>query len=122
MALIPFHSKNLPFFHFFFHLLTNRETTNILDLLSLLGEFPLNPVGRMFILGPLVHLNASIVILSLGVWSIPLLNVSVVSSAWKVKIFIKVKFFVWQFLHERVTTLAKGSVVVESSCCILCRR
>lgn len=73
--MILSHSKNLPSFSIpFFHPLTNRET-DILALLSLLGEFPLNPVGGMFVLGALVHPKACVVILSLGVGSKLLLSV-----------------------------------------------
>lgn len=51
---------------------------------------------------------------------------SIFPSVWKVKIFEKVKFFIWQVLHGRVDTLDQilggRSLVVGLLCYIMCKR
>ena len=100
---------------------------DVLDLLSLLGDFHLKLDQRdvhSWCFYPSQGVSSNYFFQCLV--SILTPSVSTFTFVWKLRIFKKVKFFVWAILHGRVNALdqifARGSLVIRSFCCIPCKR
>ena len=105
----------------FRHSWFDREVTNVVFLLSSIGEFDLGLGGEMFVFGVPFLWRNSLVNPSFAVWSSIM---SVFSALWRIKISRNKKFFTWQVLHGRVNNSDRfwGKCPVSLSCCILGRK
>lgn len=83
----------------FHYSLFEREMKNIITFLSLLGYFSALLGEGTFAYGALIP-QSFLCLVNLS----SLMN-SIFASMWRMRILKKVKFFVWQVLHERVNAL-----------------